>query len=414
MNKKWLASALIVGLLATTACSGKDSAAAPEAQTNAETKKVEVVQVKREQAVHVSELSGTLLPNEEALVSFEVGGRIVELTRSEGDKVNAGDVLARLDSSDYSLQYASATTAVQQTEANLSKVNNGAREQEVTQARLLVDKATIAYKKAQDDFKRIEKLYQEKAISQSEYENAKNYLDVTHKDLLNAQQAYSLVVQGARVEDRQLTQASYQQAVISKEMAANTLAKTQLRSPISGTIISKLASTGSLVGVGTPVYRVGDIDTLKVVLPVPDREIVAWKEGETVTLTLYGQKREGKVVKIYPSTNQSTGTIGVEVHVANPKHDWFAGQVVKATKTFQGKPGIYVPVEAVISRGEGEAHVFLLVNGKAVKTSVTIGEMSDNKLEIRSGLKEGDQLIVKGVDRLFDGDAIEIAGGNQQ
>ncbi|MFY0546066.1 efflux RND transporter periplasmic adaptor subunit [Brevibacillus sp. H7] len=409
MNKKWLASALVLGLLATTACSNKEPAAA----SAVETKKVEVAQVKREQAVSVSELSGTLLPYEEALISFEVAGRVVELNSNEGDNVKAGDVLARLDSSDYSLQYARANTSVEQTSAQMEKVNNGARQQELIQAKLLVDKATIGFQKAQEDFKRKEALFKQNAISQVEFDNAKDQLDLAQKDLLNAQQAYSLTVQGARSEDRQLNRASYDQAVISKEMAALTLAKTQLRSPISGTIISKLSSAGSLVGVGTPVYRVGNIDTLKVVLPVPDRDIASWKEGETVSLELYGQKREGKVVKIYPATNLSTGTIGVEVNISNPKHDWFAGQVVKATKTIQGKAGIYVPIEAVISRGQANAHVFLSVGGKAVKTPVTVGAIINNKLEIQSGLKEGDQLIVKGVDRLFDGDAIEHAGGTQ-
>ncbi|NNV01211.1 efflux RND transporter periplasmic adaptor subunit [Brevibacillus sp. MCWH] len=409
MNSKQLMIALIVGLLFTTACSGQEQANDP-----AEVKKVEITAVKKEQATQVSELSGTLQPLEEALVSFEVGGRVVELAKEEGDNVTAGELLARLDSSDYSLQVASAAAAVQQTAANLEKVNNGARDQEVTQARLQVEKATIAYRKAQDDFKRIERLYQEKAISQNEYENAKNYLAVAEKDLQNAQQAYSLVTQGARAEDRELTRASYNQAVVSKELAASTLAKTQLRAPISGTVIAKLSSTGSLVSVGTPVYRVGNIDTLKVVLPVPDREIFAWKEGEIVAMELYGQTRNGKVVKIYPATNQGTGTIGVEVHIGNPRHDWFAGQVVKARKTIQGKEGIYVPVEAVISRGQGDAHVFLNVGGKAVKTAVSIGEINGNRLEIVSGLKEGDKLIVKGVDRLFDGDPIEAAGGQPQ
>jgi len=410
MSRKWLASTLLLGLLATTACSGNEPAAAPAA---AETKKVEVVQVKREQAARMSELSGTLLPHEEALVSFEVAGRIVELNRNEGDNVKAGDVLARLDASDYSLQYARANTSVEQTGAALEKVNNGARQQELIQAKLLVEKATIAYEKAQEDFKRKEALFKQNAISQVEFDQARDQQELAQKDLMNAQQAYSLVVQGARSEDRELNRASYDQAVISKQMAALTLAKTQLRSPISGTIIAKLSSAGSLVGVGTPVYRIGKIDSLKAVLPVPDREIVYWKEGETIQVDLYGQKREANVVKIYPATNQSTGTIGVEISMPNPKHDWFAGQVIKATKQIQGKAGIFVPVEAVISRGQDNVHVFLSVGGKAVKTPVKVGELIDNKLEILSGLKEGDQVISKGVDRLFDGDAIELAGGTK-
>ncbi|GED67444.1 lipoprotein [Brevibacillus reuszeri] len=409
MKRKWLVSVMMLGIVTTTACSGQQPAAAPVK----EVKHVVMDAVKKEQATTVSELSGTLAPLEEAMVSFEVGGRIVELNRNEGDTVKAGDVLAKVNAQDYSLQVASSSAAVQQSAANLSKVNNGAREQEITQARLLVEKATIGYQKMQDDFKRIEQLYKEKAISKSDFDSAQNGLTLSQKDLENAQQAYSLVTQGARAEDKDLSRATYNQAVIAQEVAASSLAKTQLRSPINGTIISKLSSTGSLVGSGTPVYQVGNIDTLKVVLPVPDREISMWKEGEVVSLDLYGQKREGKVTKIFPATNQSTGTIGVEVQIANAKHDWYAGQVVKATKTIQGQVGIYAPVEAVISRGNNDAHVFINQDGKAVKTSVEIGQITNDKLEIKSGLKEGDQLIVKGVDRLFDGDPIETAGGTQ-
>lgn len=409
MKKKWLVSAVMISLLATSACSEKEQAQAPVK----EGKQVVWEKVEREQATFVSELSGTLQPLEDAVASFEVGGRLVELNRKEGDSVKAGDVLARVDAQDYSLQVASSNASVQQTAAALRKVNNGAREQEVVQARLVLEKATAAYQKVRDDFKRIEALYRENAISQSEYESARNGLTIAEKDLQNAQQTFSLVAQGARAEDKDLSRASYNQAVVAKELAATTLAKTQLRAPISGTILAKLSSTGTLVSPGTPVYRVGNIDTLKVVLPVPDREISAWKTGEMVSLELYGQKRDAKVVKIFPATNQSTGTIGVEVQVPNPQHDWFAGQVVKATKTLKGQEGIFVPVEAVLSRGQSDAHVFVHVGDKAVKTPVTIGQITGDKLEIKSGLKVGDELIVKGADRLFDGDPIELAGGTK-
>ena len=87
--------------------------------------------------------------------------------------------------------------------------------------------------------------------------------------------------------------------------------------------------------------------------------------------------------------------------------------MVKATKTIKGQVGIYVPVESVISRGKDDAHVFVDAAGKALKTKVEIGQIASDKLEIKSGLKEGDQLIVKGVDRLFDGDPIEATGGKQ-
>ncbi|MCK9909557.1 biotin/lipoyl-binding protein, partial [Microbacteriaceae bacterium K1510] len=138
-------------------CSSKQ--AANPAKTEGETKKVVVESVKKGQSVKLSELSGTLQPNEEAQVSFEVAGRVVELNRNEGDQVKQGEIIGRIDSSDYSLQLAKANTSVEQTGANLQKVNNGAREQERIQAKALQDKAQLAYQKASDDYKKYEKLY---------------------------------------------------------------------------------------------------------------------------------------------------------------------------------------------------------------------------------------------------------------
>ncbi|WP_019121020.1 efflux RND transporter periplasmic adaptor subunit [Brevibacillus massiliensis] len=408
-KKRWIAAA-VIGSMLVTACSSQGSDSADSLR---DVKKVQVTQVKREPSVRTFELSGTLEPSEEATVSFEVPGRLVELGRSEGDKVKAGEVLARVDTSDLSLQLARANAGVEQAGASLAEVTNGAREQEIAQAKAALDKATVAYNQAKSDYERFEVLYQQDAISQNDYENMKNRLVLAEKDLQTAEQAYSLVTQGARQEVREQTRSAYDLAVIAKEQAALSLDKTRLKAPIEGTVIAKYSSVGELINAGTPIYKIGNIDALKVVLPVPDKEIAAWRTGDSVTLELYGEKREGTVSKIYPATNQSTGTIGVEVSVPNPQHDWYAGQVVVAHRKLAGSPSIFVPVEAVISRGEEKPFVFLAVDGKAVKTHVTIGELHDNKLEISSGLQEGDSLIVKGVDRLFDGDPVESAGGSQ-
>lgn len=409
MKKTWLTVVMVASVFATTACNSQQPAAT--AQSQVEAKQVEVTTVKTGKASRISELSGTLQPLEEATVSFEVGGRITQLQFNEGDQVAAGSILARIDGSDYSLRLASANSTVAQTGAVLQKTNNGARQEEIIQSKAILDKATVAYQKAQDNYKRMEQLFKENAISLNDFENAQNALTIAEKDLLTAKQGYSLTVEGARAEDKQAQRSTYDQAVIGREMAAQTLEKTQLKAPISGTVISKHSSVGELTNPGAPIYRIGQVDTLKVVLPVPDREIGSWKEGDIVTLSVYGKTREAKVSKVYPSTNQSTGTIGVEVIVANPGRDWFAGQVVKATRQLDSKEGIFLPIEAVISRGEDKPYVYIVTDNKAVKTSVTTGELINNQIEITSGLQAGQQVVVKGVDRLFDGDPIEATGG---
>lgn len=332
----------------------------PAAQENntAGAKRVEAVTVSREKVTLLDELSASLQPGEETTVSFEVPGRLTAMIFDEGDQVGAGQVLARLDASEYSIQ--------------------------LSQAAANMDKAEVEYRQAKEDLGRVEQLYRSKAVPQTDYENAQKNFTLAERDYLQTRQAYAL-----------------------------TGGINLLNSPISGTVIAKLTSVGELVEAGAPVYRVGQVNSLKVLLPVPDRDILAWRVGDAVTLSLYDNRREGKVTHIFPSTNQSTGTISVEVTVDNPKRDWFPGQVVGAVRAREEKEGLFIPVEAVLNRGEQKPYLFLADGEKAVKTPVATGGLFGSRLEILSGLKEGDRVVVKGADRLFDGDALQLAGGTK-
>ncbi|MEW5954465.1 MAG: efflux RND transporter periplasmic adaptor subunit [Bacillota bacterium] len=322
-----------------------------------EAKLVEIITVQAGKEARYSELSAVLQAGEEALVSFEVGGRIVQLLPAEGDYVRAGQVLARAEATEHDLQ--------------------------ISQLQAGLEKARVNYQQALDNHNRLEQLHSAGAVSEKDFEDAGVFLAVAGADYNQAQQALSLL------QD-----------------------KAQLRSPVSGAVIARLASAGQLIGPGTPVYRIGQLDPLKVILPAPDRDIATWQVGEEVELLLYGQTRSGKVVRIHPAASQGTGTIGVELRVANPDRDWFPGQVVNAVRTAEVREGVFVPVGAVINRGEEMPFVFVDVNGKAAKRQVATGDLFGNKLEILEGLEIGDRLVVKGADQLFTGDSIQQPGGS--
>lgn len=390
-----------------------------------------------------------------------------------------------------------ADARITNAQAGLEEVNKGAREQERTQARLSLERATEAYNKTNTDTQRIKGLYEEGLVSKKEYEDAQFQLSSAKKDITIAEQALSLLLEGATKAQRKQAQttlaeaqaakeqaeagkgqavaakgqaaaarnqaiasrdqavaskdrataakdqataaqeqaiaakeqaiaskgqtvaakgqseAAYEQALVGKQQAEYTLSKTVLQAPAAGVVLEKLISAGQLVNAGEPVYRLGRTDQLKILLPVPDSEINKWKVDQVITVTLYEEARKGKVSKIYPQTNQNTGTISVEVVIPNPQFNWFPGQVIKATKETVENKGILVPVESVISSGD-EPYVFKEQNGKAVKTIVETGELVGNKFEIIDGLKEGDKIVTRGADLLFNGDALKTSEGKQE
>lgn len=410
--KKNLIFLLLILLVINLSACGSKKTKSSSTEGIVEAQEVWIAKVKSQQISQLSELSGVLKPYQETLISFEVSGRITTLIKKEGDYVNKGESLGILDAKNYQLGTRQASASAMQAKSGLQQVIKGAREQEINQAKATVEKAEAGYQKALNDFNRTKELYQEGAVSAATYEGALTGLNIAEQDLKLARESYSIVTQGATQEVRDGARAAYDQAIISKEAADLSLAKTKLHSPFNGTVISKFSSEGELVSAGMPIYKIGNIDKLKVLLPVPDWEIKSWAKGDKVTLSLYEETQEGEVVNIFPATNENTGTIGVEVIVTNPERLWFAGQVVTVTRPIENKKRIYVPVEAVISSGVDYPYVFRPVGKKARKTSVKVGQLVDNKFEILSGLKEGDEIIIKGADRLHEGQLIEKVRGN--
>jgi RND family efflux transporter MFP subunit len=344
-----LAGIIVISLVVVKFHSGKVSSTSQDVY-------VQVENVEAQSIDNLSELSGTLEPIEEATVSFEVSGTVESLNLKEGSNVNAGEILARVDSRNYDLQAQQAGNQLQSAET--------------------------AYNQAASDFKRYESLYNAGAISQSDYEKAKYNLDVAQNGVNSATTA--------------------------QQQSELALSKTSLKSPINGVIITKYISIGQLIAAGTPAYKIGNTDKLKVNLLVPDSQISAWKIGDQTSVKLYAESITGEVTNIFPATAENTGGITVEVTVDNAQHKWYSGQVVTCSYNSGSGTAIYVPNEAVISNGSSSAYVFILKNDEAVKTPVTIGTIKNNLLEIKSGLNANDQLITKGADRLSDGDKVKV------
>lgn len=342
-------------VLLISACGSQENA---KQSSEPESKYVELAAVTSLNIENRTDLASLLEPGEETLAAFEVGGRVLELLGEEGDTVEPGNRLARLDATEYGVQE--------------------------SQSQLGLDNAQITCQQAMDTYKRIEELYKAGAVSLSDYEKARDGLAMAENARDSAQRSYDLLS-----------------------------GKEWLTAPIGGIVLSKMVSKGQLVAAGTPAYRIGDINELKVILPVPDYEIRQWKIDDRVNLTLYGETREAKVSKVHPATNKDTGTIGVELRLPNPKHDWHPGQLVQVSRKLNGQKATFVPVQSVINRGEKQPYVYVANDGKAMKRAVAIGRISGSYLEITSGLKAGEKVVSRGADRLFDGDLIKTGGNSE-
>jgi len=177
--------------------------------------------------------------------------------------------------------------------------------------------------------------------------------------------------------------------------------------PSSGAVVP-----GSYVSPGTPIYTIVDLKNMSMVAKVDEADIakIAPNQAASVLLEAYpGKTFDGTVVKVADTaTTNEAGATAFEVTILMNTSDinlklgmTGTSDVTIATK----KAAAVVPIEAIVDK-KGKKYVFKVVNGKAVLTEVTVGLTNENNVEIIDGVKMGDKIVVKGTEKLKDGQGV--------
>jgi HlyD family secretion protein len=187
-------------------------------------------------------------------LGFRVSGRIREMRCEEGDAVRAGDLIAVLDEEPYRDQVNLAKAQLAQATANLTKLINGSRPQEIDQARAQVAQAQANVENADLTFQRENELRKTNAISKQEFDNAIATRDANRAQLRSAQANLALLEAGSRQEDIDAARAQVQHDKSNLETAELNLFDCQLLAPTDGVIITRALEPGAIVAAGTTVY----------------------------------------------------------------------------------------------------------------------------------------------------------------
>jgi HlyD family secretion protein len=295
-------------------------------------------------AENILTLSGNIEAHE-SVVSFRVQGRIVELPVQEGQWVNQGDVLARLDSDDYRQQVQMDEATVHSRDAELELAQAGSRSQEVKSAEqsLLDAEADLELKKA--DLQRYQTLYQKDEVSAQLRDTAATAVKRSQATVERARQTYDQVLEGTRKEQIRINQAAVNQAHQSLKMSRIRLGYTELRAPASGVVLVRQAELGEVMAPGTPVVTVADLDHLWMRGYVAETDLgrIRWGQEATVrTDTFPGKTYRGRVSFIASEaeftpksveTHQERVTLvyRVKIDLDNPNHELKPGMPADAT-----------------------------------------------------------------------------------
>jgi HlyD family secretion protein len=252
----------------------------------------------------------------EVHTAAEVAGRIVELRVDEGDRIEAGGVIARLDTEDTMLQIARMRADRATAVAQLRLLEAGSRAEDIRQARAQVDAATsdaaavdAEVKAAQLDLDRFQALLTANAGSVKQRDDAQARVDTAtarqragQDRVRSAQEALARLEAGTRPEEIQTARARVASADAQIAVLEKSVRDANVISPISGIVTQKLVDAGEIVARGTPLVVITDLDHAWANLFVPEPMIprVAIGQAATVVTDAGGQGLEGKVTFVSP------------------------------------------------------------------------------------------------------------------
>ena len=356
-------------------------------------------------------VTGVVEANETVRVTSEIMGQAKEVKVKDGEEVNKGDILIVLGDEQTKIQVAQAQATLDSVQASYDKIKSGARPQEIKQAESAVLQAKINRDSAEENYLRMKKLFTEKAISEQQYEQAKNQYEIADVQYQSAQESYELVIEGAAEEDIKSVEAQVRQTKSALDMAKYQLKNTQVTAPISGKVTSIAVSSGEMVSPSVPLLSIIDVNRIFVKVGISEKDISKIKEGQTVDLKIDAFPEEkflGEVVSKGVAVDQISKTLEVKIEILQPEVDIPVGVFARGdilVKTNQD--ALIIPSSALTRKKDG-IYIYVIEEGIARQKEVVLGIIQDERVEILEGLSEEEEIVVLGNQELEDGLKVDV------
>ena len=323
--------------------------------------------------------SGSAQSSKESKVSFKVSGTLTHLNIKVGDMVRKGQLLAKIDQTDYSVQYQQSVANNKTSETQIQSANS----------QLINSKAT---------YQRIEKLYENNSVSISEFEQAKSALEL-------AEASYNASIAQANASEKQV------------ESAQNQVRYSNLIAPFSGVVTSVMVEENELVGSGTPIATISAMNNPEISVGIPEIFISKIKKNQRVDIVFSSMSNQTFSGKVYEVAFSSLGgsTYPVTVRIDKPTENIRPGMVADVHFSFDnGKAEVQKMVAPTAAVGEDSNGHFVFgltkegTNYLVKKKQIQIGELTRAGFEIKSGLANGELVATAGLNTLLDGMKVRL------
>lgn len=374
--KKTISIPLTLGLLlplaiGISACSSTNPASVSAPET---VQGVALLQVHPQTVADTFQATGTVQAAETAQLAPQMMGTITAVNVTEGSRVAAGQVLARISA-------AQPQAGLQQAEASLSAAKQGVAAAQSGQAL------------AASTMQRYELLHQRKSVSAQEYDEVRQQLQAAN----------------ARLD---IAKANEAQAEAAVAQAATALSFTQIRAPFSGVVTKRLVDPGALASPGMPLFVLDSIGGYRLEVTVDESSLPILRTGEPVQVNIdaIGNRQlTGKIVQIYPAVDADSRSFTVKIEL--PKDASLrSGLFGRATFTRGQKTSIVIPQSAILHQGN-LASVYVVGPDRIAQLRyITLGGTVGSDVEVLSGLSADETIVAAPNGRELGGKRVEVQG----
>ncbi len=370
--------------------------------------------------------TGYVVAHHKIAVGAKVMGRVAWIGVEKGDMVQAGQVLVKLEDIEFRAQVNQARANLASAQARLDQLRTGSRPQEKMRDRATVLQAEARLRTAEAEYQRTERLYRDQVASKSELDRALAERDTAAALVEAAKQSSSMTDIGPRPEEIRAAEAEVQQMKAALEYAQTQIAATEIKAPVSGTVLERIVERGEMVspsafggsGARTSVVDLADLTDLQVELDISQTDFSRLQMGqkaEIIPEAYPNLKYSGFIAEIAPEANRAKSTIQVKVKVENPDQqlrpemnarvNFLADDSGNKQNSSTGR--ILVPKQAVV-RIDNSAFVFVIKGNKVEQRAIRPGGEVGDDYQVLEGLSGNESVALNGADKLRDGDRVKV------
>ena len=370
--------------------------------------------------------SGYVVAHHKIAVGAKVMGRVAWIGVEKGDRVQAGQVLVRLEDTEFRAQVNQAQANLAASQARLDRLRTGSRPEEKLKDKAGVLQAEANLKNAEAEYQRTEALYRSGIASKSDYDRALALRDTAAALVQSARQSSAMTDIGPRKEDISAAEAEVRQMKAALDYANTQLAATEIKAPVTGTVLERIVERGEMVspsafggsGARTSVVDLADLTDLQVELDISQTDfarLTPSQRAEIIPEAYPNLRFTGFIAEIAPEANRAKSTVQVKVKVENPNEQLRPEMNARVNFLSDKAPSgdsktvarVLVPKAAVVKK-DNSAFVFVVKGNKVEQRTIRTGDESGDAYVVLDGLSGNESVAVTEVDKLRDGSRVKV------